>query len=59
MITVASSVWRGDAREIREYRGLSTDTKPTENECNGSVFFEIDTSKVYMYDEASHQWREI
>lgn len=58
MIIVVSSTWRGDAREIREYRGLSTDTKP-QNDTNGSVFFEMDTGKVYMYDEANHQWREL
>ena len=34
-----------------EYRGLSTDKKPIERVGNGSVFFEIDTCKVFMFDE--------
>ena len=42
-----------------EYRGLSTDTKPTENITNGSVFIEIDTGKLYMFDAVSKQWKEI
>lgn len=33
-----------------EYRGLSTDEKPTEKVSNGSVFIEIDTGKLYFYD---------
>lgn len=43
-----------------ELRGLSTDTKPTEigNKTigNGSVFIEIDTQNVSIYNEASQQW---
>lgn len=37
---------------------LSTDTKPTTGILNGSVLIEMDTSKVYFYDEANSQWRE-
>ena len=43
-----------------ELRGLSTDTKPTEFNGytigNGSVFIEIDTQAVYIYNEASQEW---
>ena len=41
-----------------ELRGLSTDTKPTDVG-NGSVFIEIDTGTIYMFDAASKQWKEI
>ena len=34
-----------------EYRGLSTDVKPTKHVGNGSVFIEMDTGKVYIFDE--------
>ena len=34
-----------------EFRGLSTDEKPVENVGNGSVFIEIDTGKVFIFDE--------
>ena len=39
-----------------EYRGLSTDTKPTAT--NGDLFIEIDTGKLYFYDEDSSDWVE-
>lgn len=45
-----------------ELRGLSTDTKPTEINGmvigNGSVFIEIDTQKLFFFDEASKTWKE-
>ena len=48
---------------LMELRGLSTDEKPTEiNNTkidNGSVFIEIDTGKVYMFDLENAQWGEI
>lgn len=43
----------------KEYRGLSTDSKPTENITNGSVFIEIDTGKLYMFDAEGTQWKEL
>lgn len=46
-----------------ELRGLSTDTKPTEISGkkidNGSVFIEIDTGAIFMYDLQSKTWKEI
>lgn len=41
----------------QEYRGLSTDTKPTDAP-NQSVFLETDTSKIYFYDKDSTTWNE-
>ena len=38
--------------------GLSTDTKPV-NVCNGSSYLEMDTGKVYFFDEAGSLWREV
>ena len=43
---------------ILEIIGLSTDTKPTDNISNGSIFIEMDTSKIYFYDLQNKQWRE-
>lgn len=43
---------------ILEVIGLSTDTKPTENISNGSIFIEMDTGKIYFYDKENTQWRE-
>lgn len=44
-------------KSILEFRGLSTE-KPTENIPNGSVFIEIDTSKIYFYDAENQEWKE-
>lgn len=42
-----------------ELRGLSTDEKPTTGIENGSMFIEMDTGKIYLYDLENEQWREI
>ena len=41
-----------------EFRGLSTDEKPVENVGNGSVFIEIDTGKVFIFDGQNKVWKE-
>lgn len=48
----------GGARYYREGECLSTDTKPTDGWANGSKLLEMDTGKVFMFDEANSQWRE-
>ena len=40
------------------YIGLSDDTKPDDAH-NGETFFEMDTSKVYMYSEDGDTWYEL
>lgn len=44
-----------------ELRGLSTDTKPTKvgnkGIVNGSLFVEIDTQKIFFFDEDSQTWK--
>lgn len=42
-----------------EFRGLSTDVKPIERVGNGSIFIEMDTGKVYMFDEQNTEWKEL
>lgn len=41
-----------------EYRGLSTDSKPTEAR-NGDLYIEIDTGSLYIYDEENDEWDEV
>lgn len=52
-----------DIYTILEIRGLSTDTKPTVlgtfKADNGSIFIEIDTGKIFMYDLENEQWKEM
>ena len=47
--------------KFNEYFGLSTDTKPTGTGLNGSFFYEINTGKLFIYDEdgdAGSEWVE-
>lgn len=39
-----------------EYRGKSTDTKPTTGVCNGSEFLEMDTGDKYYFDGDASDW---
>lgn len=61
MITIASDI---TGRRIpHEFFGLSKDEKPTGEVngikvTNGSVFIEIDTKKIYMFDEENQKWIE-
>lgn len=48
----------GQPIETATYFGLSSDTKPTQGVGNGSVFVEMDTSKLYFFDEQNTVWRE-
>lgn len=43
---------------IDEYDGLKDDTKPTDGVRNGSVFVEMDTGKIYLFDEQNGEWIE-
>ncbi len=38
------------------YYGLSTDEKPLMNVPNSSVFYEIDTKSLYMFDAENYIW---
>ena len=51
-------------RNVSEIAGLSTDTKPTETIegigiANGSTYIEMDTAKVYIFDEENKLWYEM
>ena len=39
-----------------ELAGVSTDTKPETDICTGSVMIEVDTGKVYLFNETSCSW---
>ena len=41
----------------KEFSGLSTDSKPTENIGVNSLFLELNTNKVYYFDGTT--WKEI
>ena len=46
-------------KDSTTYYGLSTDTKPTAGVANGAVFVEMNTGKVYFFDEEGAQWLEV
>lgn len=39
-----------------EYWGLSTDEKPTVYVPNGSIYYEIDTGDMFIFDAEHSQW---
>ena len=53
----------GEVFYLLELRGLSTDEKPVEIENgtieNGSVFIEIDTGDVYIFDAVNKEWNGV
>lgn len=60
MITPSNSAQKLGSRYRRPmtWYGLSTDAKPTENVINSSVFVEMDTGKLYFYDQTNEEWLE-
>lgn len=38
---------------------LSTDTKPTTGIANGSLCLEMDTGKIYAFNETASTWVEV
>ena len=52
-------------KDAKEYVCLSTDTKPTDVKngwggiANGSLCLEMDTGKIYAFDEQNKMWLEI
>ena len=44
-------------RRVTEYYGLSSDNKPKDAK-NADVFYEMDTTKVFLYDQSGKAWVE-
>lgn len=69
MITISetgkSRGWGSSKKAIVELRGTSTDKSSLTDKINGitidngSVFIEIDTGKIYMYNLEAQTWSEI
>ena len=47
-----------NGRRVKDYVCLSTDTKPV-GVSNGSMLLEMDTGKIYVFDEQNNNWIEI
>ena len=48
----------GDVERVAEYYGKSTDAKPVDA-ANADRFIEMDTGKVFLFDEDSETWLEL
>lgn len=49
----------GSGKKYYEFSGISTDEKPSmSNIATGSLFHEVDTTKIRAYDEESGEWIE-
>lgn len=46
----------GEALQMAEIYGTSSDAKPTEGFCNGTAFCEVDTGNVYLWNEDAQEW---
>lgn len=49
----------GGVKALVEIYCLSTDAKPTTGIANGSTCVEINTGKVYLFNEAGSAWVEV
>ena len=52
-------VANGEALTMADLFGTSNDSKPTAGYANGSVFLEVDTGKVYLFNETTSAWVEL
>ncbi len=55
MITLTRPAYYSNFRN-NQYCGLSTDDKSTISASNGDEYYEINTAKIYIYNEASNEW---
>lgn len=44
---------------VADMYGLSTDSKPTTDIANSTVFYEMDTQAAYMFDEDNATWHAL
>lgn len=55
MITLTRPAYY-DKYRYAQYCGLEKDDKSTISASNGDEYYEIDTAKIYIYNEASNEW---
>ena len=59
MFSTNKSIYVGNEKCLIESVCLSTDTKPTDGIANGSVCLEMNTGKVFVFNEAGSAWVEL
>lgn len=58
MFTNSKATYIGNDKILVESVCLSTDTKPTTGIANGSLVLEMDTGKIYVFNETGSTWVE-
>lgn len=59
MFTNKKSIYVGNEKCLVESACLSTDSKPTSGIANGSICIEMNTGKIFMFNEAGSAWVEL
>lgn len=59
MFTNNKAKYYGDNKILIEASCLSTDAKPTTGIANGSLCLEMDTGKIYAFNETASAWVEV
>lgn len=54
---ITSFIHQGSRGNSYDFYGLSTDEKPMDVS-NASTFYEMDTHKIFMFDEQNKRWLE-
>ena len=49
----------GYSHAAHSFYGNSNDTKPSYGVMNGETFYEMDTKKVYIFDEENKKWCDV
>lgn len=59
MFTNNKAIYYGQNKVLIEAVCLSTDSKPTDGIANGSMCLEMNTGKIYVFNEAGSAWVEL
>ena len=59
MFTVIKAHYAGNEKSYIEGACLAADSKPTDGIANGSIIIEIDTGKIFMFNETGSAWAEV
>ena len=59
MFSITKSTYFGDNKILIEAVCLADDSKPTTGIANGSMCLEMDTGKIYAFNEAASSWVEL
>lgn len=59
MFTTIKAHYAGNEKSYIEGACLAADTKPTDGIANGSIIIEIDTGKIFMFNETGSAWAEV